>query len=88
MNSKVSAGMQINARTTSYRVDPEPSADTTPRRARGQVGNLESGVQVPDTSVIYAEHGEIFGLDIVHIGLVSNGKSTTLDVVEAGGMEL
>lgn len=80
--------VNLKRKTTAYRVDPEPSAGATTRRAFREVGNFECSVQIPDTGMVDAEYGKVFGLDITGIRLVCDSERASLDIVETGRMEL
>ena len=68
-------------------MDPEPSAVASALGARGQIGDLELGVEIPDAGLVDGEDSEVVGLQGVHVGLVSDGQRTALHVVFAGGVE-
>lgn len=61
-----------------------PSTDTATVWARGHIrGDLEAGVDGPNTLMVDAENDQILGLDAVHVGRVGNGKGATLQVIYA-----
>ena len=63
------------------RVNPKPSTDTASFRTRRHPsGNLEIGSLVPDTRVVHAEHGEIFGLDLVDVRFVCDRQRASFQV--------
>ena len=70
-----------------YGMDPEPGAVASALGARGQIGDLELGVEIPDAGLVDGEDSEVVGLQGVHVGLVSDGQRTALHVVFASGME-
>jgi len=72
--------------TAVHGMDPMPSTDAAALGARRHVlGNLEVGVELPNTRVVNGENGQILGLDALYIRGVCNGDGTTLHVIEALG---
>ena len=69
-----------------YGMDPEPGAVASALGARGQIGDLELGVEIPDASLVDGEDSEVVGLQGVHVGLVSDSQRTALHVVFASGV--
>jgi hypothetical protein len=73
-------------RTAVLGMDPMPCTDAAALGARWHIlRNCEGGVEFPNTCMVNAEDGQIFGLDAVHVGGVCNGESTTPHVIEALG---
>ena len=70
--------------TTAVRgVDPEPGAMTPFRGARRHVsGNLEISEPRPHACLVYAEDGKVLWLNSPDIRLVSDGESTSSQIVE------
>jgi len=61
-----------------------PGTDTAAfGTSRHVLGDLEGSVDFPNTFVVDTEDGQILGLDVVHVGGVRNGESTTLQVLVA-----
>jgi hypothetical protein len=48
-------------------------------------GTAKGCIDFPNTFVVNAENGQIFGLDAVHVGGVCNGEGTTPQVIVALG---
>lgn len=64
-------------------MNPKPGASTAPFRARWHsLRNLELGKAVPDASLVYAEHGEIFRLHRPSIRFVRNRQCTSFYIVQ------
>ena len=73
-------------RSAVHGMNPMPGTDTATLGARRHVlGNREGSVGSPNTFVVNAENGQIFGLNAVHVRIVCDREGTTLQVIEALG---
>ena len=65
-------------------VNPEPGTVAPSRWAGWHVsGNLEIGEPVPNAGLVHAENYKVFGLDVRDIRFVSDGKSTSSQIIKA-----
>ena len=63
-------------------MNPEPGTNTATFGTRWHpFRNLEVCKPMEDASLVYTENGEILGLNLVHVALVSDSERATLQVV-------
>ena len=63
-------------------MNPEEGADASAVGAGGHGGgDVEVGVEVEGASGVGGEDGEIFGLDLVHVGLVDDTETAATEIV-------
>ena len=76
---------QLTLRGTAvHGVDPMPGTDAAAfGTGRHVLGDLEWGVDFPNTFVVDTENSQIFGFDAVHVGSVRDREGTTLQVLMA-----
>ena len=68
-------------------VNPEERADTSTIGAGGHGGgNMEVSVEVPRAGRVGGEDGEVFGLDLRHVGLVDDTETAAAEVIDTSGV--